>query len=134
MGVETRQYFSYDKSKERLMYLGSPIGQKQIDEAKKLLVSHVMPGDLGDRRSFINTILYESLIFCIVSQGLTYERVLKFMDKIHSENLQTISDATKVHSLATTGINRLRWAENRFAPIFDYIAQTGGIDAVAQRL
>jgi thermostable 8-oxoguanine DNA glycosylase len=112
--MDERQYFSVVD--ESLYFLDSPLNPSSfLDESTEVLGSHVIP-----KRDEKN--LYSSLIFCLASHSLVYERALALMSKLRDFPLEDLRDPNKVWDVASKGA---RFPENRFEEPLNYATSVG---------
>ena len=121
------QYFSIktdNGSGPQLYFLEQRLAKSTfLEEAQGVLTSHRIPS-----RTRYN--LYASLIFCLASHSLVYERALKLMEELGKADPHLIEDGDAVFARASK--RKMRFPENRFSPALDYARKRpGGIEQLA---
>lgn len=117
--MTSKGYFSISgsNSSTQLYFLGEPIDNSRfLEETKAVLDSHLVP-DLSPRR------LYESLVFCIASQSMVYERAVGLLRQTGLLKEPEFTEPGKVYNLAKPN---LRFPEDRFSPALRFAAEYNG--------
>lgn len=120
------RYFSIEgnNGSTQLYFFGEPIDKSGfLNEAKAVLKTHIVP-DLSPRR------LYESLVFCIASQSMVYERAVDLLDRIGSIREPEFSEPERIYKIARPN---LRFPEDRFTSALRFVTgYDGGITELAR--
>jgi thermostable 8-oxoguanine DNA glycosylase len=83
MGRYYRQLFSIEYG--QLLQLGKPLTQDDVTQAHDLLKRHMVP-EHNARTA------YESLYFCIASQGYSFEKAVEFSKSLHPLSLEQLAN------------------------------------------
>ena len=108
MGKQNYQLFSVKDG--TLHYLERPLTQKFIDETSKVLQSHVASTERH---------IYESILLCVASQFLTYERACTFVKQFKNDSLEQLKDPAHIRQRALEA--KLRFKNDRHTPIITYV-------------
>jgi hypothetical protein len=105
----------FSRPNNTLLYKGKPLSDELLNESRRIYQGHLVTEN--NPRAY-----YESLLFCIASQGIAYERPIRFIRSMRNDSLDDLADPSHLEGRAMEA--GLPWPQ-RYHTALAYIHRKG---------